>query len=668
MALGRASGPRAEQVRERGPGLVSAPRALVALLLAGGALVGVAGSPPLRAALVGLEPALAPLLVVAGLAAGLAGWTLRLRGGRRGWARWLRFERRLLRPVAVWHVAAVLLFAAPLLAHLDLQPTGRIAAFAAQLGYLPWGDCAGHYGGANRLLTEGVFGAYSERRPMGASWLSVLLGATGERLPAALLLQAFVLGLCALLAARAAAARFGLGAAWVLLGLTLGVARDYVPTASTEPLGLIAACLAATLFVSRAARERPAVATLGVFALALALNARPGAQLLLPALLAWGVAVAPRAWRWRAAAALVLAIGAASALTASLNALHGAGEGGFTAYPAYTFYGLTRNANYRQVARDFPAEVEQLPERELARFLYARAFDNLRSDPRPFFAALFGNTRKFLSKAPESLARAVSPRWLLQPARQRANPGGDEVEADTLAGGPLLLAGLVGFLLHLRLAGSRADAGFWLLFFAGLLASATFVFGEAGFRSLTPVVPFLALALSMAASAGRKRTASASCCLAESRRVRVAGAVTLAICALCVLGPYAARALHRGPTPQQALAALTGAQGDVLATDLRHAPIVIVLPFAGGDERQPEVDYDAMRFLLDVGDFPSAKALAQQRAPFAVLSVYDLVRKEQRLLVSTRALVREVEGPVTLQVEPIEGTSDVARVTGWTAW
>jgi hypothetical protein len=643
-------------------------RALARILLAGAVVAGVAGSPPLRAALVGIEPALAPLLVLAGLGAGLAGWTLRLRGGRRGWARWRRFERRLLRPAAVWQVAAALVFAAPLLAHLDLQPTGRIAAFAAQLGYLPWGDCAGHYGGANRLLTEGVFGAYSERRPMGASWLSVLLGATGERLPAALLLQAFILGACALLAARASAARFGLGAAWLLLGLTLGVARDYVPTASTEPLGLVAACLAVTLLASRAARERVAVAALGAFALALALNARPGAQLLLPALFVWGVAVAPRPRRWRAAAALVLAIGAAGALTATLNALHGAGEGGFTAYPAYTFYGLTRNANYRQVARDFPDEVERLPEKDLARFLYARALDNLRSDPRPFVAALFGNARKFLSKTPESLARAVSPRWLLQPARRRANPGGDEVESDTLAGGPLLLAGLVGFLLHLRLAGSRAEAGFWLLFFAGLLASATFVFGEAGLRSLTPVVPFLALGLSMAASAGRERPKGAVERAAASRRVRVAGAAALAVCVLCVLGPYAARALHRGPTPQQALAALAGAQGDVVVTDLRRAPIVIVLPFAGGDERRPEVDYDAMRFLLDVGDFPSAKALAQQRAPFAVISAYDLVRKEQRWLVATRALVREVEGPVTLQVEPIEGTPDVARVTGWTAW
>lgn len=645
-----------------------AARLCAPVLLAAAALVAVAGSPPLRAALAGLEPALAPLLVLAGLTAGAAAWVARLRYGRRGWGRWRRLERRLLRPTAVWYVAAALLFVAPLLAHLDLQPTGRVAAFAAQLGRLPWGDCAGHYGGANRLLTEGVFGSFSERRPMGASWLSVTLGMTGERLPVALLLQAFVLGLSALLAARAAAARFGLGAAWLLLGLTLGVARDYLPTASTEPLGMLAACLAVTLFVTRRVSRRATVATFGVFALALALNARPGAQLLLPALFVWGVATAERARRWRVAAGLVLAIGAGSVLTATLNALHGAGEGGFTAYPAYTFYGLTRNSNYRQVARDYPEELERLSEKDLARFLYARAFENLRSDPRPFVAALFGNARKFLSKTPESLARAVSPRWLLRPARERANPDGDDVAADFAVGGPLLALGLVGFLLHLRCVGTRVETGFWLLFWGGLLGSATIVFAEAGFRSLTPVVPFLALALAMGASGGRERPAGSRARDAESRRVSVAAASALVIPVLCVLGPYAARALHRGPTPAQALAALTGASEDVVVTDLRHAPTLIVLPFAGGGERHPEIDYDTMRFLFDVGDFPSPKALAQQRAPFAVLSVYDVLRKQQRWLVSTRALVREVDGPVTLHVEPIEGTTDVARVTGWTAW
>jgi hypothetical protein len=95
---------------------------------------------------------------------------------------------------------------------------------------------------------------------------------------------------------------------------------------------------------------------------------------------------------------------------------------------------------------------------------------------------------------------------------------------------------------------------------------------------------------------------------------------------------------------------------------------LIVVPFADGGERWPEVDYDLMRFLLDVGDFADERVLARQRAPFAVLSVYDIARKQQRLLVAPRALLREVSGPVTLQVAPLEGAADLAVVTGWTAW
>lgn len=645
-----------------------------ALKLAAGLLISallallVAASPPLRAALVGLEPALAPLLVAAGLLAGVAGWWLRLRRGRRGWSAWRRRERGLLGPAVAWQALAALVFTAPLLAHMDGHPTGRIAAFAQQLGHLPWGDCNGHFAGANRLLAEGAFGGYSERRPMGAAWLSVTLAVTDERLPAALLLQCLLLGAAASLAARAAAARFGLGAPLILLGLVQGLSRDYLPTASTEPLGLMVACLAVTLLASRLARHSLAVTTAGVLALAVALNARPGAQLLLPALFLWGLAVAPRAARWRAAAVLGLAIAAASGLTGALNALHGAGEASFTTYPAYTFYGLTRDANYRQVAKDFPRELETLPEKELARFLYARGFENLKADPRPFLAALLGNTGKFLSKAPESVARAISPRWLLTPALARANPSLEETTGDSWAGGALLLLALAGFLVHLRQAASRAEAGFWLLFGAGLLLSATVVYGEAGFRSLTPAAPFLALAAAMAASAGRERRAGCDRRGDELLRLRVAGAATLALALLCLLGPYAARALHRGPTPQQAAAALAGAPEGAVATDLRRAPALIVVPFADGGERWPEVDYDLMRFLLDVGDFADERVLARQRAPFAVLSVYDIARQQQRLLVAPRALLREVSGPVTLQVEPLEGASDLAIVTGWTAW
>lgn len=645
-----------------------------ALKLAAGLLISallallVAASPPLRAALVGLEPALAPLLVTAGLLAGVAGWWLRLRRGRRGWSAWRRRERGLLGPAVAWQALAALVFTAPLLAHMDGHPTGRIAAFAQQLGHLPWGDCNGHFAGANRLLAEGAFGGYSERRPMGAAWLSVTLAVTDERLPAALLLQCLLLGAAASLAARAAAARFGLGAPLIFLGLAQGLSRDYLPTASTEPLGLIVACLAVTLLASRLARHSLAVTTAGVLALAVALNARPGAQLLLPALFLWGLAVAPRAARWRAAAVLGLAIAAASGLTGALNALHGAGEASFTTYPAYTFYGLTRDANYRQVAKDFPRELETLPEKELARFLYARGFENLKADPRPFLAALLGNTGKFLSKAPESVARAISPRWLLTPALARANPSLEETTGDSWAGGALLLLALAGFLVHLRQAASRAEAGFWLLFGAGLLLSATVVYGEAGFRSLTPAAPFLALAAAMAASAGRERRAGCDRRGDELLRLRVAGAATLALALLCLLGPYAARALHRGPTPQQAAAALAGAPEGAVATDLRRAPALIVVPFADGGERWPEVDYDLMRFLLDVGDFADERVLARQRAPFAVLSVYDIARQQQRLLVAPRALLREVSGPVTLQVEPLEGASDLAIVTGWTAW
>ena len=55
-------------------------------------------------------------------------------------------------------------------------------ALAALLGYVPWSDARGHFEGGLRLLSDGAFGSFSERRPLNAAWLSVQLALSGGRL------------------------------------------------------------------------------------------------------------------------------------------------------------------------------------------------------------------------------------------------------------------------------------------------------------------------------------------------------------------------------------------------------------------------------------------------------------------------------------------------------
>ena len=188
-------------------------------------------SPPMRNALVGLDPGMPALLLLVAAAWAVVA-RLRPKATRSS-------ELHLLRLLRRWGwLFAILLFVSPLLAHWSQQPTSRVAAFSAQLGHIPWFDARDHYEGALRVVTTGEFGAFSERRPANACWLAVLLAVAGWKLQMALLLQAALVGVLVWLACRAIAVRFGLAPSVAFFAVVLGLGRDYLPTPNTETLGI----------------------------------------------------------------------------------------------------------------------------------------------------------------------------------------------------------------------------------------------------------------------------------------------------------------------------------------------------------------------------------------------------------------------------------------------
>ncbi|HET8647871.1 MAG TPA: hypothetical protein VFO85_20405, partial [Vicinamibacteria bacterium] len=320
-------------------------------------------SPPLREAVVAVERLAAPALFAAALALALMA---ALRPSRLRLLAELRTSRWLGR----WGwVLAILLYLAPVWAHWSLRPPGAAAALGALLGHIPWSDVHQHYEGALRLLADGAFGPYSERRPLNAALLSVRLALTGGDLHAAIVLQAVLCALCAWLLARVVAMRRGLAASLAAFAVVLGLSRDFLPMAATEPLGIALACLALALLLAPMARRHLLWAGLGLLALDTALRARPGAQLMVPALMAWTV------WtfraRWRAALSVAAAVAIAGSLTTSaVNRFYGSGEATFTTYPAFTVYGLSRQSNWLQARADFGDALDRMgTEKEVARFL-----------------------------------------------------------------------------------------------------------------------------------------------------------------------------------------------------------------------------------------------------------------------------------------------------------
>jgi hypothetical protein len=608
-------------------------------------------APPLREALVALEPLVAPALFLAALVLAALAVARPSRKRRRA-------ELLVLRWLGRWGWAlAVLAFLAPVWAHWSLRPPGAAAAFGALFGQIPWSDMNQHYEGALRLLGEGRFGPYSERRPLNAALLSVRLALTGGDLRAATLLNAAACGLCAWMLARTVAIRRGLAASLGTFAVVLGLARDFLPTTATEPLGIAFACLALALLLLPLARRQLLWAALGLLALDTALRARPGAQLLVPALMLWVLWVFRR--RWMTALAAVAAVAVVGSLsTSALNAFYGSGQATFTTYPAYTLYGLSRYSNWTQASADFGDALERMgDEKQVARFLYGQAVQNVRRSPSVFVRALRRNLTRFLGKLPGNLARTVTLGPLFR--ADDAAPGGDDYARDTRLGVPLLVMGGLAWLAYLWRARGE-DRLFWAAAVAGLLASVPLVYGDAGFRGLAPAYPFIAVALAI--GLGRPGWPEPGA-RAQRPLALLASAATVAVLVIAVAGPALARGSAERPSSvllgqaePGSLVIVPGQSTAVVVSGLRRAPFA----------RVPRIERREFLRMLDWAALepPQRAPLEQARTPFAVVSAYDYAGRRQALLLAPPEVLRD--GSAVLSVQAVrEGTAAFATVTGW---
>jgi hypothetical protein len=605
-------------------------------------------APPTRAALVAIEPGLPAALFLLGVAWFLLRWS----GGR---ARRLvaRTEPAVLRFLERWGWAlTVLAFLTPLLASWDLRPPNGNAAFAALFGRIPWGDAHGHFEGAQRLLAEGAFPYFSGRRPLNAAWLSVRLWLAGGRLEAALIVQAVLLGAATFAAARVVGARRGLAPALAFTGLVLGLSGDYLPTAATEPLGITLACAALAVLWAPAARGRLVPALIGLWLLDLSLQARPGAQLLLPCLGLWVVWTCRRAWV-RAAAGVVLVALAGTLLSAALNRFYGTSDSSASSAAAYPFYGLVTGSNYRQIREDLGPELAALPdERARTRLIYRRGWERFRDDPGVALGALGRNLRKFAGKTPAVLYGVVSPQSLLLSPWARAEPTPRVLARDRWLGRLLLAIALLAFARYAWRA--RTDERlFWLAAALGVVLSAPVVYGDAGLRGLAASFPLLAGLLAIGLGA---RRLSPPIDTLETRTRVALSVCAVALVALALVGPAIA---HRS----QARPARESLTPGTLVVRLRPAPAIVV-----SSREQPDVDVP----VLPRRQFERHLALANVAAsgfdrpdpPFALVSAYDWVAQRQRVLVIAPEALRETNF-LRLRAAPAAEDENLQVVSEW---
>jgi hypothetical protein len=506
--------------------------------------------------------------------------------------------------------ASAVIFFLPLL-HLWAS---ALSVYSSIGGLLPFSDAYSYYLGAQRLLVEGRLDEWNSRRPLNALLLTVRLALTGGDLRGAMLIDAAMLGASCCLMAREVARDCGAAAGFMLFAALYLISREHVRVVGSESLGLTLATLASTLLWRGSRDGRRSIALLGLTMLTLALNARAGAFLTLPALIiwaGWAFRGSQRRYEWRsgaAAAGAVLAGFGLNALLLEMYAGHfGLGHDNF----ALTLYGLTTGQpDWTRLYADFPAS-KQMEGGELAHFAYAHAWQNLRDRPIDLLGALATGMRWWRLAFSAYIREVLS----LVPGDSRLN---DAFQA----------AIAIGVVCWLWLAKKERSTWMVLSAAAGLMLSAPVVFPDGTFRALVVSYPLFFLIAALAATAWQHRAEA----LASSPRVErgciwPAAALSMTLVVAGFVGPAIAHAL----SPFQPVDPVT-------APDSREVLVVwvgpgtprldILAPDSTESSFAPRIRDDD--FARDMSQWPehlvAADPSGRLHGPVTIMLAYDLQR------------------------------------------
>lgn len=446
-------------------------------------------------------------------------------------------------------------------------------------GLLPYSDAGDYVVGALGLLDDGRLGVWNSRRPLNAVLFAVRLALAGGDLRGALLLQAVLLGASLWLAARAMARDLGQPAALAWFGATGLFSSVFVPTTLSESLGVTLGALALAHFWRAATTREPWRLALGFAALTLALNARSGPFLVLPALLGWAARLRDdpaRRWNLRALGSALGGVAAGFLFNALVLRVHHGVRGAAQANFSYTLYGLARGGlGWERVLVDHP-ELRALAEGPRAEAVYRHAFAALRERPTGLLVGLF--------RGLEQLVRA----WTTSATGGLA--AGRPWAQWTLA---ILLVAAIAWVLGrvARRSPNAAHTGLVALGVTGVFASAPVIYADGDERVFASVVPLVMAGATYVVAAVTAQRASP-----PTESPERGAAALLAALALCGVGGVPIARMVRPRTNPPAV--ITCAEGSY-AADFAPAPAVLTLVDDPAATAAPRID--VRRFRARVG-------------------------------------------------------------------
>ena len=500
----------------------------------------------------------------------------------------------------------------------------------AVAGLVPFNDATGHFAQTFEQAIIGHWGTFASRRPLAAALRGAAMFLSGYSNVFFIYLQVTLLAIASFAATSAVMRWRGPWAGLTFLGLTTIMLRAYLPTNLTEPLGILLALVSIPYLVRALAAKSLIDKGASFLFTNFALSIRMGNMFAIPTMALWMLLTgrsSRRSW-WPALLAILGAIVFVMALNAALSKSFGSTQGEIGSNFAYTFCGLTHNANWTACDKIYADELSKVQggEASVASVLYQRGFEKLVSKPWLLAERLVSNTRGFV----ESL-----PRILLQ--------GYTSGQLSFFPEVPWLVAilfGLVRLQRHRGMSGS--ELLFWGLFGTSMLASASVVFADDGIRVLCASYPVLFL---IVASAFVTRTEPAPTLAARfggrtTLTYATAGTITLAILAGTLILP--SLAYQQDIVGGRALQTVAKTPDEDVYLASRYMTGFLVVP-DGAPMRKDvaAIPYRDYRRIIENSQIEQYEKIVTPPPPFGVVAAPGLVANGGGLLIVPEAVLTD---------------------------
>jgi hypothetical protein len=346
-------------------------------------------------------------------------------------------------------------------------------------GLAPHSDALAYFAGAFDLAFTGHWSAFASWRPFATAFRELTVFAGGISYIGTLLVQAVLLTGAFMLSLRSAVAWRGIWVGTALFALLYGLARPFLLTTATEPLGLVWSLFSLSFFIEAFRQRSTYMAVVAFAALVCGLLTRKGSMFTVPFLMIWIVVwhTSGRASRIRISAVLtgvLLLILVFNGLLAHAFAASDSHVGGNF---SWILCGLAHGGEWPKCFDIFGSEIREGRIADIDKFFLGEAVRAFIADPIVALQYMLSNIWLYTRGLPDLLLFQYRPIAYI---------------SDTFVY-PLLILLVPGWICLLRQERGLPILSFGFVLLASTMLSAAVTFGNDGQRPMYVTHPFFAM-------------------------------------------------------------------------------------------------------------------------------------------------------------------------------